>query len=119
MESSRGVHVVHMRSGDHVDIDDAGRIVCRTAYEARTDKELPVLARWVNEAQVSLMEAAFLDIILYSRDQIREEVAAMGGTDDGAGTSSSFTATNNASRPVRPCATRLGPYSPYTPTTPL
>lgn len=51
----------------------------RSGYEARSEKELPVLNRWFpKEAVGACGEAAFLDVILYSRDQIRKENAAMG-----------------------------------------
>mmetsp|Transcript_141239 Transcript_141239/g.393641 ORF Transcript_141239/g.393641 Transcript_141239/m.393641 type:complete len:263 (-) Transcript_141239:73-861(-) len=52
----------------------------RSEYVARTDKELPVLTRWFAKDAVSAQvpDAAFLDVILYSREQIRKENAAMG-----------------------------------------
>ncbi|CAM9395884.1 unnamed protein product [Pylaiella littoralis] len=48
-----------------------------SGYEARTEKELPVLSRWFKAGTVETPEAKFLDIILYSREQIRKETAAM------------------------------------------
>ena len=49
----------------------------RSAYEARTEKELPVLQRWVDAKEVgTLPQAKWLDLILYSREQIRAENAA-------------------------------------------
>lgn len=46
-----------------------------TGYEARTEKELAVLSRWFPaDALGETGVAGFLDIILYSRDQIRKEV---------------------------------------------
>ncbi|CAN0068245.1 unnamed protein product, partial [Hapterophycus canaliculatus] len=36
-----------------------------TGYEARTEKELPVLSRWFEAGTVETPEAKFLDIILY------------------------------------------------------
>lgn len=58
--------------------DNAGLL--RSEYVARTEKELPVLARWFRKEDVEgkVPEATFLDIILYSREQIRKENAAMG-----------------------------------------
>ena len=51
----------------------------RSGYEARSEKELPVLNRWFPKESVGPCgEAAFLDVILYSREQIRKENAAMG-----------------------------------------
>lgn len=66
----------------------------RTRYEARNDKELPVLSRWFPQELIqtwqessspgtpppSLMlpTAKYLDLILYSREQIQLENAAQG-----------------------------------------
>lgn len=47
-----------------------------TGYEARTPEELPVLARWFSNIETPTAE--YLDIILYSADQIVKENAAMG-----------------------------------------
>eukprot|EP00568_Trieres_chinensis_P000533 CAMPEP_0183293110 /NCGR_PEP_ID=MMETSP0160_2-20130417/1923_1 /TAXON_ID=2839 ORGANISM="Odontella Sinensis, Strain Grunow 1884" /NCGR_SAMPLE_ID=MMETSP0160_2 /ASSEMBLY_ACC=CAM_ASM_000250 /LENGTH=211 /DNA_ID=CAMNT_0025454171 /DNA_START=271 /DNA_END=906 /DNA_ORIENTATION=+ len=54
----------------------------RTKYEARNDKELPVLTRWFPRELVApdptdLPVAKYLDLILYSREQINKENAAM------------------------------------------
>ncbi|CAM9613737.1 unnamed protein product [Discosporangium mesarthrocarpum] len=50
-----------------------------SGYEARTPQELPVLTRWFPKEFVDTPEAKFLDIILYSREQIQKETAAMVG----------------------------------------
>jgi len=52
----------------------------RTKYEARNDKELPVLTRWFPAELVGadLPSAKYLDLILYSREQINKENASMG-----------------------------------------
>jgi hypothetical protein len=57
----------------------------RTKYEARNDKELPVLVRWFPKELVekvmgknSLPKAKYLDLILYSREQINKENEAQG-----------------------------------------
>ncbi|CAM9619522.1 unnamed protein product [Heterosigma akashiwo] len=50
----------------------------KSGYEARTEKELPVLVRWFSAEDVPQSETEFLDIILYSREQIRKENEAMG-----------------------------------------
>lgn len=55
----------------------------RTRYEARNEKELPVLSRFFLEKLVvsatePLPVAKYLDLILYSREQINEENGAMG-----------------------------------------
>lgn len=56
----------------------------QSAYIARTEKELPVLTRWFRKADVAtfITEAKFLDIILYSREQIRKENEATGENSD-------------------------------------
>ena len=47
----------------------------RSGYEARTEQELPVLVRWFPaESLPSPPVAKYLDIILYSREQINKEV---------------------------------------------
>jgi len=51
----------------------------RCGYEARNEKELPVLSRWFDAADVQVPVATWLDVILYSREQIRLENAAMCG----------------------------------------
>ena len=62
----------------------------RTKYEARNEKELPVLSRYFpgDHEQLSrdqLPIAKYLDLILYSREQINAENAAQG--DDTSATS--------------------------------
>ena len=47
-------------------------------YEARTEKELPVLVQYVRRERVQAPKATHLDIILYSREQITKENLAMG-----------------------------------------
>lgn len=56
----------------------------RSGYDARTEQELPVLVRWFpSESAPEPPVSKFLDIILYSREQIRKETSAMGKEDDG------------------------------------
>jgi hypothetical protein len=50
----------------------------RSEYVARTEAELPVLDRWIPLDSIPLEKAEFLDIILYSREQIRKENEATG-----------------------------------------
>ena len=61
----------------------------RTRYEARTEKELPVLTRHFDRESLLgggkderdvFPVARYLDLILYSREQIEKENAAMGKT---------------------------------------
>lgn len=66
-------------------ITDANAALLKSEYAARTEKELPVLGRWFPKDAVreNIVEARFLDVILYSREQIIEENKAMGEPDDG------------------------------------
>jgi hypothetical protein len=60
-------------------ITAANEAQLRSGYSARTEKELPVLTRWFPANIVGAPPAAkFLDLILYSRGQIRKENEAMG-----------------------------------------
>ena len=57
-------------------------MLLRTKYEARNEKELPVLTRFFPKELISaqnyqLPVAKYLDLILYSREQINLENAAM------------------------------------------
>ena len=49
----------------------------KSGYIARNERELPVLSRWFDKTQMSMHRAAYLDIILYSKEQIQKENAAM------------------------------------------
>ncbi|KAF8821565.1 DUF3228 domain-containing protein [Cardiosporidium cionae] len=51
----------------------------RSGYKSRTPEELPVLQRWIRrgDLEASLGPAAYLDLILYSREQIAKEATAM------------------------------------------
>ena len=52
----------------------------RSKYEARNEKELPVLTRWFckKSLQEEIHKAKYLDLILYSRAQINKENEAQG-----------------------------------------
>ena len=54
-----------------VPVNDANRHLLRSAYEARTTGELPVLVRWFEGVDPPV--AAFLVVILYSREQLLKE----------------------------------------------
>ena len=54
-----------------IPIDDGNRHRLRTAYEARTKDELPVLVRWFEGVEPPV--ASFLIPILYSREQMAKE----------------------------------------------
>ena len=62
-------------------IDSSNEHLLKTTYEARTEKELPVLRRFFQLKDMKPKKAKFLDIILYSKAQIQEECKAMGNTD--------------------------------------
>jgi hypothetical protein len=47
------------------------------AYTRRRPEELAVLTRWFPAADVTATEAKWLDCILYSREQLSKEYAAM------------------------------------------
>lgn len=59
-----------------VPITQANARLLLSDYEARVPGELPVLVRWFPSHSVTPRVAEYLDIILYSREQIRKENAA-------------------------------------------
>lgn len=48
-----------------------------TGYTRRRPEELAVLTRWFPVGSVTPTEAAWLDVILYSREQLEKEYKAM------------------------------------------
>jgi len=54
-----------------IPIDDGNRHRLRTAYEARTTDELPVLVRWFEGVDPPIAE--YLIVILYDREQMAKE----------------------------------------------
>lgn len=58
-------------------IDESNEALLKSRYEARTEKELPVLIRYFPADKVQAPQAKYLDLILYSREQILKETAAM------------------------------------------
>ena len=67
----------------YIKIDESTQNLIKTSYEARTEKELPVLKRFIqfDDVKNQLHPAKYLDIILYSREQIQIENLAMGNED--------------------------------------
>ena len=73
------VNVLPVEGNDHL---------IRTNYVARNDQEVPVLQRYIpmsawgggedGPSSVSLPKAKYLDLILYSREQIQKENVSMG-----------------------------------------
>jgi hypothetical protein len=73
------------QGGNVLAITPANEHCLRTKYEARNDKELPVLTRYFPRELVlspdnPLPKAKYLDLILYSREQCNKENEAMGKT---------------------------------------
>jgi hypothetical protein len=62
----------------YAEITPENEHLLRTAYEARRPEELPVLVRYFESGSVEAPRAEYLDVILYSREQIRKENEAMG-----------------------------------------
>lgn len=64
--------------GATVEITAENEHLIRSGYESRNPRELPVLLRWFPAESVPAPDAEFLDVILYSREQIRLENEATG-----------------------------------------
>ena len=58
-------------------ITDTNRHLLRSAYTRRRPEELAVLTRWFPADTVTATEAKYLDIILYSREQMVKEYEAL------------------------------------------
>ncbi|GJD07338.1 hypothetical protein Gasu2_17040 [Galdieria sulphuraria] len=56
-----------------VPITESNEHLLKTAYEARTPQELPVLTRFFPSNKVSTWIAKYLDIVLYHRQQVIKE----------------------------------------------
>lgn len=65
-------------------LTDENKHLVVSEYNARTPKELPVLVRWIPGSSLKepLPDAKWLDVILYSKEQIVKECRAMGEQDD-------------------------------------
>ncbi len=66
---------------NYVKISEENEHLIKTVYEARTEKELPVLRRYIPFEKLKLNPSKYLDIILYSKEQITKENTAMNNTD--------------------------------------
>ena len=64
--------------GSVLEVTAENEALLRSGYSARTEKELAVLQRWFPKEAVEAPATKFLDVILYSRAQIRKENEAMG-----------------------------------------
>eukprot|EP00197_Chlamydomonas_leiostraca_P007911 CAMPEP_0202862186 /NCGR_PEP_ID=MMETSP1391-20130828/3319_1 /ASSEMBLY_ACC=CAM_ASM_000867 /TAXON_ID=1034604 /ORGANISM="Chlamydomonas leiostraca, Strain SAG 11-49" /LENGTH=215 /DNA_ID=CAMNT_0049541683 /DNA_START=122 /DNA_END=769 /DNA_ORIENTATION=- len=58
-------------------VSDDNRHLLRSGYTKRRPEELAVLSRWFRACDVTVPDAAYLDLILYSREQLVKEYAAM------------------------------------------
>jgi hypothetical protein len=65
-----------------VPITDENKNLLLSEYQARTEKELSVLVRWFPLGSIQAPKATYLDLILYSREQLIKETLAMGGDPD-------------------------------------
>lgn len=69
---------------NYLEITPENEPLLRSGYDARTEQELPVLLRWFAAGTApEPAVASHLDVILYSREQIRKESQAMGREDTG------------------------------------
>ena len=67
-----------------IKITDQNRQFLRSGYEARRENELAVLARWFDVKSMpegAVQKAQYLDIILYSKEQIEKENQAQNTVD--------------------------------------
>mmetsp|Transcript_27545 Transcript_27545/g.44820 ORF Transcript_27545/g.44820 Transcript_27545/m.44820 type:complete len:173 (+) Transcript_27545:1291-1809(+) len=62
----------------YVAITSENRSLLQSEYKARRPTELAVLSRWFPKEKVKVGVAKYLDLILYSREQINKENEAMG-----------------------------------------
>ena len=70
---------------NYLPITDQTEQLIKTCYETRQQNELPVLSRYIpldSLTQVEIADAKYLDIILYSKEQIIKEKIAMKESQD-------------------------------------
>eukprot|EP01054_Gregarina_sp_Poly1_P007239 Gregarina_sp_Poly_1__7238@NODE_397_length_8931_cov_96_456792_g325_i0_p6_GENE_NODE_397_length_8931_cov_96_456792_g325_i0NODE_397_length_8931_cov_96_456792_g325_i0_p6_ORF_typecomplete_len207_score29_26DUF3228/PF11539_8/4_4e64_NODE_397_length_8931_cov_96_456792_g325_i066757295 len=63
-----------------VELSEDLRRHVESGYEARTSEELPVLCRWIPKSvalSMGVAPAKYIDVILYSYEQVMKEMAAM------------------------------------------
>eukprot|EP01130_Rhizamoeba_saxonica_P013661 TRINITY_DN584_c0_g1_i1.p1 TRINITY_DN584_c0_g1~~TRINITY_DN584_c0_g1_i1.p1 ORF type:complete len:205 (-),score=46.90 TRINITY_DN584_c0_g1_i1:1042-1656(-) len=60
-----------------VEITNDNQHLLKSEYVARTEQELPVLSRWFPRDDIDIPDATWLDLILYSKDQIDKEAESM------------------------------------------
>jgi hypothetical protein len=64
----------------YTEITPETKPLVESCYEARTEKELAVLIEYIDHRKMPPPKATWLDVILYSREQIIAENIAMGST---------------------------------------
>ncbi|CAD8143254.1 unnamed protein product [Paramecium octaurelia] len=62
-------------------ITQENEYLIKTAYKARNERELAVLTRFIPAGSIELQKAKYLDIILYSKEQITKENKSQGVED--------------------------------------
>lgn len=62
----------------YTEINESTYPLIESCYEARKENELAVLIQYIDRKKIQPPKAKFLDIILYSREQIIKENQAMG-----------------------------------------
>lgn len=60
-------------------ITDSNRHLLQSGYSARREGELPVLSRWFNREDIEEKESYWLDIIVYSKEQLENEGESIDG----------------------------------------
>ena len=63
-------------------ITDENKHLLRSGYTRRRPEEFAVLTRWFPDSEVEAPKADYLDIILYSREQLVKEHAALYGKEE-------------------------------------
>lgn len=64
----------------YVALTEDNKNLLRCCYESRNEGELPVLVSYFEKKSVEQPKATYLDVILYSKEQIELEHVAMGKT---------------------------------------
>jgi hypothetical protein len=62
----------------YIEKNEKTKDLVESCYESRKENELAVLIEYIDRAKIVPPVATFLDIILYSREQITKENLAMG-----------------------------------------
>ena len=79
-----------------------------TGYEARRPEELPVLTRWFDTLDVTPKPAEYLDIILYSAEQLKKEGVIIDAPWGIVSINSAHTASETPMKPITMLRNALG-----------